>query len=103
MRTLPREANVKPDRPLIVSVPCLVAGLGVILGYGNGSSSFAAAYPFSGTILRIDITTVGVGVLGGLMLTLIGLLLLAWSFIASIVSQISLMMGSDTRTERLLE
>ncbi len=94
---------MKPDRPLIISVLCLAIGLGVILGYCNGTSSLSAAYPFSGTVLHVNITTVGVGVLGGLFLTGLGLLLLVWSFIAAIVSQIGLMMDSDAAPDRLLE
>lgn len=94
---------MKPDRPLILSVLCLAFGLGVILGYCNGATSLAAAYPFSGTVLHINITTIGVGVLGGVFLTAVGLLLLVWSFIAAIVSQIGLMMDSDAAPERLLE
>lgn len=94
---------MKPDRPLIFSVLCLAFGLGVILGYCNGNSSLSTAYPFSGTVLHIDITTVGIGVLGGVFLTALGLLLLVWSFVAAIVSQVGLMMDSDAAPERLLE
>lgn len=94
---------MKPDRPLIFSVLFLAAGLGLILGYCQGSTNFAAAYPFSGTMLHVDLTEVGPGVLGGLAFTAIGALLLAWSFIAAIVNQIGLLAASDSPTERLLD
>lgn len=94
---------MKPDRPLIFSVLCLGFGLGVIFGYCNGTTSLATAYPFSGTVLHINITTVGIGVLGGVFLTALGVLLLVWAFVAAIVSQVGLMMDSDAAPERLLE
>jgi hypothetical protein len=94
---------VKPDRPLICSVLCLAAGIGLILGYCHDSSSFAAAYPFSGSMLHVDFSTAGPGVLGGLALLALGLLLLAWSFIAAIVNQVGLIGESDAPPEHLLD
>ncbi len=94
---------MKPDRPLIFSVLLLAGGLAVILGYCHGNTNFTAAYPFSGTILHVDFTTVGPGVLGGLALTFLGAILLVWSFLAAIVNQFRLMTASETQPERLLD
>jgi len=77
---------MRADRPLIGAVVFLGAGLGLILGYCNGTTGFNAAYPFSGSSLHIDLTTTGPAVLGGVACTAIGVLLLVWAFIAAIVS-----------------
>jgi hypothetical protein len=99
-----RETNeVKPDIPLICSVVLLAVGLSLILGYCHDSSSFAAAYPFSGTNLHLDLSEAGPGVLGGLALTIIGALLLVWAFIAAIVSQVGHWLTSEEPRERLLD
>ncbi len=101
---------MKPDRPLLASVVSLAGGIGVILGYCHGTTSFSAAYPFSGSVLHIDLTTIGPGVLGGLALIALGLLLMAWALIAAIVSQIILLASGhdrdydrDGEPQRLLE
>jgi uncharacterized membrane protein len=101
---------MRPDRPLIASLLALSGGVGLILGYCNGTTSFNAAYPFSGSILHIDITTSGPGVLGGLALIALGLLLMAWALIAAVVSQIVLIASGhdrdydrDGEPQRLLE
>lgn len=94
---------MKPDRPLLVSFVCLAAGLSIILGYCHGSTSLTIAYPFSGTVLRVAFTTAGPGVIGGLALTILGALLLIWSFIAAIVSQVRSFSASDEPRNRILE
>jgi hypothetical protein len=94
---------VKPDLPLICSVVVLTTGLALIFGYCHGATSFAAAYPFSGTNLHVEFSEVGPGVLGGLALTALGALLLAWAFIAAIVSQVGHWLASEEPTERLLD
>jgi hypothetical protein len=99
-----REKNrVKPDIPLICSVILLAAGLSLIFGYVHGNTSFAAAYPFSGTMLHVDFSEVGPGVLGGMALTALGALLLAWAFIAAIVNLVGRWLASEEPTERLLD
>jgi len=96
---------MKSDRPIIVSVLFLAAGLGLIIGYCHGSTNLIAAYPFSGSMLHVSINTSGPGVLGGLICMAVGLVLLVWAFIAAIVSQIRQLVASDDDrpTERLLE
>jgi hypothetical protein len=95
---------MRSDRPLLGSVLCLAAGLGVILGYCQGASTFNAAYPFAGSTLHIDVTTSGPGVLGGLALIAAGLVLMVWAVLAAIVGQISVLSnGGDREPERLLD
>ena len=96
---------MKSDRPIIVSVLFLAAGLGLILGYCHGSTNLTAAYPFAGSMLHVSINTSGPGVLGGLICLAVGLVLLVWAFIAAIVSQLRHLVApdDDRPTERLLE
>lgn len=95
---------MKSERPLLGSVLFLATGLGLILGYCQGATSFNAAYPFSGSTLHIDLTTSGPAVLGGLALTAVGLLLLLWAVLAAIVGQVgALASGGDREPERLLD
>jgi hypothetical protein len=95
---------MKSDWLLILSVLCLGFGLGVILGYCTDHSSFAAAYPFARSVLHVDFTTVGPGVLGGLALLLLGCVLLVWAFFAAILGQIRSIGEEDSRaTGRLLD
>jgi hypothetical protein len=91
---------MRSDRPLVLAVIFLGAGLGVLIGYCNGSTGFSASYPFTGSILHLDMTTTGVGVVGGMVATAIGLLLLVWAFLAAIVS---LFTGPSLARERVVE
>jgi len=94
---------MKADRPLIVAFLLLATGLALIFGYSTGTSGFNITYPFSASSLHLNIATDGPAVLGGVALVAIGLLLLAWAFLAAIVCQISLLAGRDKSIERLLE
>jgi hypothetical protein len=71
---------------LIGAVLFLGAGLALIIGYCHGTTGFSAAYPFSGSILHLEMTETGPGVLGGLLLMVIGALFLVWAFLAALVS-----------------
>jgi hypothetical protein len=86
LRASEKEFTMRADRPLIGAVLFLGCGLGLILGYCHGTTGFSAAYPFSGSTLHLDLTTVGPAVLGGVTCTAIGLLMLVWAFLAAIVS-----------------
>lgn len=77
---------MRSDRPLILAVIFLGAGLGVLIGYCHGTTGFSASYPFTGSMIHVELTTIGAGVLGGLTATAIGVLLLIWAFFAAIVS-----------------
>ena len=91
---------MKPDRPLIVALAFLATGVGLIVGYCQGTTGMNLAYPLSGSALHIDLTTTGPAVLGGVALTALGLLLLAWALLAAIVHQFSILAGGEDRVER---
>jgi uncharacterized membrane protein len=59
----------------------------------------SAAWPLSGASLNICITTNGPGAPGGVMLTSIGVLLLIWALIWSIVGQFRRNGSREKRTE----
>jgi hypothetical protein len=89
---------MRSDRPLIVSILLLASGLGLIVGYCNGSAGFNAAYPVSGASLQLALTTTGPAALGGLILTVLGLLAMIWALICAFIGQIQ-MIG---KTERIV-
>lgn len=75
------------DRLLIASVLCLSAGLGVIFGYCNGTIGANAGWPLAACSLQISVTTTGPGALGGLVLTVLGVLLLICATLVAIIHQ----------------
>ena len=76
------------DRVVIAAVLSIVAGIGVIISYWNGTTSLSLGYPVSdGTKAIVDITTTGYPALIGLSLIGIGALLLLIAFIVAIVAQ----------------
>lgn len=91
---------MRSDGPLILAVIFLGAGLGVLIGYCSGTTGFSASYPFTGSILHVEMTTTGVGVIGGLAATAIGILLLVWALLGAIVS---LFTGPRVARERYVE
>jgi hypothetical protein len=100
VRDQKKEITMRVDRPLIGAVVFLGVGLGLIIGYCHGTTGFNAAYPFAGSTLHIDLTTTGPAVLGGVVSTAVGVLLLVWSFLAAIVS---LFTWEDRTRERVVE
>jgi hypothetical protein len=104
---------MKSERPLIGAVLCLAAGLALIFGYCTGTTSLNAAYPLASSAVHIDFAATGPAALGGLALSALGMLLLAWAVLAALVGQVSLLAGrspehdsvtSITRgSERILE
>jgi xanthine/uracil permease len=94
---------MKADRPLIVSVLLLAAGLATILAYCHGTTNLSAAYPLNGSTLHVEFTTIGPAVLGGLLLTALGLLTMVFAFLAAIVGEIVRLLHSDRPAERLLD
>jgi hypothetical protein len=87
---------MRSDRPLIVSVLLLASGLALIIGYGTGNAAFNAAYPISAANLQLAITTTGPAALGGLVLTVLGLLAMVWALICAFFGPIQ----SFRKTER---
>jgi hypothetical protein len=94
---------MRVDRPLIGAVIFLGAGMALIIGYCHGTTGFSAAYPFTGSVLHIDMTTTGPGVLGGLILMVMGALFLVWAFLAAIVSLFTWESEPRLSRERVVE
>jgi signal transduction histidine kinase len=61
----------------------------MIFYYGVGTAGFNAAYPFSAANLNLSIATAGPAAIGGLALTALGLLLMAWALICAVFGQFS--------------
>jgi hypothetical protein len=76
---------MKPNLPLVCSVLCLTAGLALIVGYGQGTSSINVGYPIAASALQFSITTTGPAVVGGVCMTVLGLLLMIWALICAII------------------
>jgi hypothetical protein len=72
---------------VIGAVLFLAAGLGLLFGFTDGTTSVNVGYPFSATKLHVDITTTGIPTLVGLPLVAAGSFLLLIALIAAIVSQ----------------
>lgn len=90
---------MRPDRPVIGAVVCLATGVALIVAWCHGVTGASVTYPFSGSTLHIDLTTSGPAVLGGLIFLALGILFLAWSLLAAIVSQIILLFHREDRIE----
>jgi hypothetical protein len=82
---------MRANIPLIGAVLFLVAGLGLILTYGQNTSSFNMGIPIAASALQIAIVTTGPAVVGGVCLTAVGLLLLVLATILAILGEIGLL------------
>lgn len=82
---------MRPDRPLIVAVLLLASGSGLIFGYCHGTAGVNAAYPLSGCAVNLCTTTTGPGALGGLMLLLLGVFVLLWTFVLAVLAQFGML------------
>ena len=90
---------MRPDRPLILSVLLMAAGLGLTFFYCTGNAGLNAAYPLSGAVLKINFATYGPAALGGPALTALGLVLLLWSWFCAIFRQLGLFGTPEDREE----
>lgn len=77
------------ERLLIGAVVFLATGLSLIFVYCHGASSLNAAYPLSGSVLHLDLTTTGPAVLGGVTSIAVGVVLLGWALLGAIVREIT--------------
>lgn len=94
---------MKPDRPLIASVSCLVAGICLTLWYCQGTAGLSAGFPVSSSTIHFSVATSGPAALGGIVLTAIGVVLLLWSVLVAIFGQLMLVAGSSKGPERLFQ
>src|SRR5579872_2274759 len=95
---------MKPDRPLLVSIVCIAAGLFLTFAYCQGTAGLSAGFPVSSSTIRFAATTNGPAALGGILLTAVGVVLMVWSFLLALFGQIALLMdhaGNSKGPERL--
>ena len=90
---------MRPDRPLILSVLLMAAGLGLTIGYCTGNAGISPSFPLSGASLRLGLTTYGPAALGGPALTALGLVLLLWAWLCAILRQMGLFGTPEDREE----
>lgn len=76
------------ERSLIAAVVFLITGGGLIFGFTHGTAGFGAAYPIAGTTFEISLKTTGAPALGGVIATLLGILLLLIAVIQAVVAQV---------------
>jgi hypothetical protein len=93
---------MRAERPLILAVLFLAAGLGLIFTYCQGNTSMSLAFPFAASTLQMAVTTTGPAAVGGVVLTALGLLLLVWAFLMAIVGELG-MLSPDRRARRRRE
>jgi len=92
--------NLKPDRFVIASVLFLSWGLWLILGYCKGTAGISLGTPLSASSLNVSITSNGAGAPGGLALIALGVLLLIWALLWSIVGQFRRDKPKEQRAEQ---
>lgn len=78
---------MRAERPLILAVLMLAAGLGLIFGYCHGDAGLNVVYPFAGSVVKLSVETYGPAAIGGSVLTLLGLIALVWAFLCALVAQ----------------
>lgn len=78
---------MRTDRWLIAALVFLVSGVWTIFAWCQGTVGFNFAYPFDGTKLSFDVTSMGVPVIVGIPLVVLGLLFMVTAFLAALVEQ----------------
>ena len=96
---------MKPDRPLLASILFLAVGLFMTFAYCQGTAGLSAGFPVSSSTIHFSATTSGPAALGGIVLTAVGVVLLAWSFLVALFGLIAHLFDlSDSKgPERLFE
>jgi len=75
---------MRADRPVLISAVFLAAGLSVLFCYGHSGSSLNAALPMSNSGFHLHLTTAGGAAIGGVILTIIGVLCFIWAIFAAL-------------------
>ena len=75
---------MRADRPVLISAVFLAAGLSVLFCYGTAGSGLSAALPISNSGFHLTLATGGGVAIGGVILTIIGLLCFIWAIFASL-------------------
>lgn len=75
---------MRADRPVLISAAFLAAGLSVLFCYGSAGSGLNAALPMSNSGFHLTLVTGGGAAIGGVILTIIGVLCFIWAIIAAL-------------------
>lgn len=75
---------MRADRPVLVSAVFLAAGLSVLFCYGHSGSGLNAALPMSNSGFHLSLATAGGAAIGGVILTIIGVLCFIWAIFAAL-------------------
>lgn len=75
---------MRADRPVLISAVFLAAGLSVLFCYGTSGSGLSAALPLSNSDFHLTLVTKGGAAIGGVILTVIGVLCFIWAIFASL-------------------
>lgn len=84
---------MRADRPVLVSAAFLAAGLSVLFCYGHSGSGLNAALPMSNSGFHVNLATGGGAAIGGVILTIIGVLCFIWAIFAALGWHWSLLTG----------
>lgn len=75
---------MRADRPVLISAVFLASGLSVLFCYGTAGSGLSAALPISNSGFHLTLVTGGGAAIGGVILTVIGVLCFIWAIFASL-------------------
>ena len=75
---------MRADRPVLISAVFLAAGLSVLFCYGSSGSGLSAALPISNSGFHLTLVTGGGAAIGGVILTVLGVLCFIWAIFASL-------------------
>lgn len=80
---LRKELTMRSDRSLLASAAFLAAGLSTIFFYGTANSGISAALPWSNSTFHLSVLIDGPGAIGGVALTILGVLFLIWAILGA--------------------
>lgn len=86
---------MRADRPVLVSAAFLAAGLSVLFCYGRSGSGLNAALPMSNSGFHLFLSTAGGAAIGGVILTIIGVLCFIWAIFAALGWHWSVLTGRE--------
>lgn len=90
---------MRADRPVLASAIFLAAGLSLIFCYGTSHSGLNAALPVANSSFHLTVATGGPAAIGGVILTIIGVLFLVWAILAALAWHFRLLSGGEKRRE----
>lgn len=88
---------MRADRPVIAAAVFLAAGLSVLFCYGTSGSGLNAALPISNSSFHLTVATAGPAAIGGVILTIIGVLFLIWAIFAALAWHWRVLTGKEKR------